>query len=162
MKYPSFDVNVPPWIRYDFEISDFEFRFYIEVRAMTDLRGYCWATNSYFSKLFNKTERTIQRALSNLTKKGYLDIFIDKEKGNQRKIFITGYPNDKNVTTPNDKNVTHNSLLTKSLKDFEQKSVKHTKNYNSSKQKTQYKSKKEIPNDVDIPWLDDFIKKYET
>ena len=161
MKYPSFDVNVPPWIRYDPELNDFEKLFYIEIRAMTDLKGYCWATNKYFMKLFNKSESTIKRALNKLKSKNYIDVFTEKEKGNKRKIFIASYPTVINDPSPTVKNDPTHSLLTNSNKDFNNKDVTH-KNYKAFKNKKQYKSKNELPEDVKIDWFDNYLKKRES
>ena len=60
---------------------------YGEIICLSNKEGYCFANNSYFAKLYNCTNRTIQNALSKLQKNGYIKIML--ENNYKRKIFLT-------------------------------------------------------------------------
>ena len=75
------------YVRYRTDISDFEKILFAEIDLMTNRKGYCFASNKYFAKLFNKTAQHISRSISNLKKANLIDIVTDKET-NTRKIYI--------------------------------------------------------------------------
>lgn len=58
---------------------------YGEISALCNEKGYCWATNDYFSDLYNVDTRTIQRWLTQLVKAEF--IYIDNST-KRRKIFL--------------------------------------------------------------------------
>lgn len=110
----SYYAILPAIVRYDKDLSPNAKLLYSEITCLCNEKGYCWATNSYFSQLYNLSERTIQRILEQLSKKKYIIIKI--ENNTSRKIYLTTITPDKNVgggTTkmsyPYDKNVTHNN-----------------------------------------------------
>ncbi len=106
---------IPASVRYDPSLSANAKLLYGEITALCSEKGFCWASNSYFAKLYEKDGRTISRWISQLIEKGYIQAEIDKEKGNQRQLFLPQsicLPIDKNVHTyrqncppPIDKNV---------------------------------------------------------
>lgn len=59
---------LPNRIGHDNSISDFSKVLYSEISSLCAARGYCWAKNKYFAKLFNKSEKTISRAINELEK----------------------------------------------------------------------------------------------
>lgn len=86
MILPSFFSILTADIRYNKKITANEKILYSEITALTNIKGYCSASNNYFSKIYNVDTRTIQRWISNLNKQGYIKI---KNKENTRQIYIT-------------------------------------------------------------------------
>lgn len=122
MEYPNYYGILPAAVRYSKEITDFQKIMFAEITALSNRYGYCDAGNEYFAKLYGKEAETISRAISGLAKAGFVVVKIDKEAGNERKIFPTDQLKamtqksiaidkkinrgiDKNVNTPIDKNV---------------------------------------------------------
>ena len=116
---PSYWAVLPAAIRYDPEIPASAKLLYAEISALTDQRGFCWASNAYFVDLYQLSERTIIRLLRTLEAAELIRIEDGQGGKAKRKIYagvnpISGYP-DKNVTPPPtkmsggpDKNVTQN------------------------------------------------------
>lgn len=116
---PNYWAVLPAAIRYDPEIPASAKLLYAEISALTDQRGFCWASNAYFVDLYQLSERTIIRLLRTLEAAELIRIEDGQGGKAKRKIYagvnpMSGYP-DKNVTPPPtkmsggpDKNVTHN------------------------------------------------------
>ena len=117
---PSYWAVLPAAIRYDPEIPASAKLLYAEISALTDQRGFCWASNAYFERLYDLSERTIVRLIRALENAGYIRILDAGGGSARRKIAaginpLAGTP-DKNVSTPltkmsvlPDKNVRENS-----------------------------------------------------
>jgi len=111
----SYYAIIPARVRYDDKLTYFEMILYGEIVALSNKLGYCYASNDYFAWLYKKDQRTISRAVNNLSKCGHIVSDIEKSEGNQRRLYIAvGYqappPIDKNVYTPIDK-IVHTLLL---------------------------------------------------
>lgn len=126
---PSYWAVLPAAIRYDPEIPASAKLLYAEISSLTDARGYCWASNAYFERLYDLSERTIVRLIRALEKAGYIRI-LDAGGGSARRKIAAGInplaenpvkndgvTPDKNVSTPRqkcqgrgDKNVGENSI----------------------------------------------------
>lgn len=115
---PSYWAVLPAAVRYDPQLPASAKLLYAEISSLTDQKGYCYASNAYFIRLFELSERTIIRLLRTLAAAGYVTIEDDQGGRTVRKIYAGvnpagAYP-DKNVTPtptkmspPGDKNVTH-------------------------------------------------------
>ena len=120
---PSFYAILTPEIRYAADLTPNEKLLMAEISAMTDMTGYCWASNAYFSKLFGISERTVIRSIHRLEAKGAITTeLVLGAKGNieERRIRLPGAAEkvqggtdnlsgggtDKNVRRGTDKNVT--------------------------------------------------------
>lgn len=116
---PGYWAVLPAQIRYDPAIPPNAKLLYAEISSLTDARGYCYAANAYFERLYELSERTISRLIQALAKAGYIRV-EDSDGGKaQRKIYAgvnpLQAPPDKNVYTPRqncqgtpDKNVYQN------------------------------------------------------
>lgn len=116
---PSYWAVLPAAVRYDPKIPASAKLLYAEISSLTDGRGFCWASNAYFERLYDLSERTIIRLIRALEAAGYIRI-EDADGGSAtRKIYAGVNPiaetPDKNVSTPRqkcqgggDKNVTQN------------------------------------------------------
>ncbi len=71
---PSYYSIIPANVRYDKQLKANEKLLYGEITALTHTNGYCYATNSYFSKLYGVDKCTISRWIKNLADYGYIDI----------------------------------------------------------------------------------------
>lgn len=110
---PNYYAVIPADVRYA-DISANAKLLFGEISALCNQEGFCWATNTYFAKLYKTTERTIQRWLQELAKNEFIDVRLTQEG---RRIYMLGVTkmsggDDKNVTPPHDKNVTHNNTVT--------------------------------------------------
>ena len=117
MGKPNYDVIIPSFVRYDSNLSELSKLLLGEIYVLAVKEGFCWATNSYLSELYNVSVRTIIRSIQNLEENNYIRCEIQPNPNNKnrdiRKIFLTGdkiVMGDKNVTGTGDKNVTENII----------------------------------------------------
>jgi len=114
---PGYWAVIPSQVRYDPDIPPSAKLLYAEISSLTDLRGYCYATNAYFEQLYGLSERTVIRLIKILMHAGYIRVEDNEGGKTQRKIYAGINPlsetPDKNVSTPRqkcqyppDKNVT--------------------------------------------------------
>lgn len=82
---PSYFSILTADVRYNKKLSSSEKIFFSEISALTNLKGYCTATNDYFSKLYDVSTRTIQNWLSNLES---LNLIVVRYENSMRYIFI--------------------------------------------------------------------------
>ena len=108
---------LPAVVRYDRDLTDKAKLLYSEITCLCNKEGYCFATNNYFSNLYNCTPRAIQFTLSKLQEKGYIKIIV--ENNYQRKIYLTDAlryekiftpPHENNFIGGYEKNFTNNNI----------------------------------------------------
>lgn len=112
----SFYAIIPAYVRYDKDLSSTSKLIYAEITALCNEKGYCWATNKYFSDLFNISVRQVQNILKQLCDKNFIKIIIEKKTN--RKIFVIDYPTHeknfgggvKKTSYPHEKNFTQNII----------------------------------------------------
>src|SRR5699024_8050889 len=61
-------------IRYDNNLTDSEKLLFCELTALSNKKGYCYASNKYLSGIFNVTVDTVSRRINRLKNKGYLHV----------------------------------------------------------------------------------------
>lgn len=81
----SYWAVTPADVRYNKNLPDGAKLLYGEITALCNERGYCWASNKYFSDLYGNDPRTISRWVSALEKEGHIYL---KLVGKDRKIFL--------------------------------------------------------------------------
>ncbi len=86
----SYFAIIPADVRYCTVIPDGAKLLFGEITALCNREGYCWASNSYFSSLYNCSTDTVSRWVKLLQDNGFLHVEIDKSKGNQRRIYLSG------------------------------------------------------------------------
>lgn len=90
---PNYWSILPAEIRYDATLSPYARLLYSDLAALTNLSGYCWASNSYFAKLYQVDKKTISTWISDLESRGHIKVVVDTLKGNSRKIWtLRGSP----------------------------------------------------------------------
>lgn len=111
----SYFAVIPANVRYDDDLSANAKLLYGEITALCNEKGYCWASNDYFSQLYGKSRITVSRWISELIQKGYINSEISKEDGNMRMLTPllskTIIPIIKNDNTPIIKNDKQNNTL---------------------------------------------------
>jgi hypothetical protein len=68
----SYYAIIPANVRYDADLTPNAKLLYGEITALCNERGYCWASNDYFAKLYNVSKSSITKWVSALVKKGYI------------------------------------------------------------------------------------------
>lgn len=116
---PSYWAVLPASVRYDPELPPMARLLYAEISSLTESRGFCYASNDYFVRLYGMAERTLQRHLKALEDAGYIQILDGNGGKARRRIFagvnpLAGNPDKNDGVTPTkmsgppDKNVTQN------------------------------------------------------
>lgn len=91
-KYPGYTAILPPRVRYDQQLPGTAKLLYAEVTAMTDVVGYCWATNGYLGRLIGVSKDRAAKLLGMLEERGYVQVEVIRNDANaviERRIFIT-------------------------------------------------------------------------
>jgi predicted HTH transcriptional regulator len=81
MEQKSYYAIIPANVRYDPNLKDKAKLLYGEITALCNERGYCWATNEYFAKLYKVNKTTISRLIRNLIESGYIKSHIIYKEG---------------------------------------------------------------------------------
>ena len=100
MEKPSYYSILPANVRYSEKLSSTDKLLFSEITALTNEKGYCWATNKYFAKLYSKTKDTISRSINKLLLQGFIDVKMVKESKDyveKRIITIKGVGVVKNI-----------------------------------------------------------------
>lgn len=81
---PTTYAVIPAAVRYDTALVPAARLLYGEITALCAQRGYCWATNDYFARLYQVRRATVSAWISQLLERGYLTATTDPIRGNQR------------------------------------------------------------------------------
>jgi hypothetical protein len=87
---------IPATVRYDKELTANAKLLYSEFTALSQEKGYCFASNSYFAELYGVSKETISRWISLLSNKNYIRIEYTYKNGtkeiDKRLIYINDVP----------------------------------------------------------------------
>ena len=101
---PNYYAILTAEVRYCKELSAQEKLLYSEITALTNKKGYCWATNNYFAELYGLSKETVSRQVSNLAKHGFIHLNIiyyeDSKQIKERRIYLTKECMDRDINTP--------------------------------------------------------------
>lgn len=151
---PSYFAIIPANVRYDQDLKANAKLLYGEITALCNEKGYCWATNDYFAKLYSVSNTSISTWISDLRKKCYINVQMEYKEGSKeilnRYISLIVHPIKENLNTP----------IKENLKDNSTSSFNNTiNNIDTSKIENlpleAKKAKKEIKN-KEIPTLKEF------
>ena len=113
MEKPNFYGILPANIRYDKELKPMEKILYSEISALTNAKGYCYATNSYFAELYAVHKNTVGNWINHLIEKGYLKSkMIYKENTKEiveRRLYLIVDPINEKIDTPINEKVEDNN-----------------------------------------------------
>ena len=130
----SYYAVIPAIVRYDSSIVPGAKLLYGEITALCNEKGYCWATNDYFSRLYSVSKRTISTWIKSLCDAGHISAEFVMDKNNQKvkwrclkvveENFVTltkessrpsrsklHEPHEENFAENNTKNITINNTL---------------------------------------------------
>ena len=86
MEKPSYFAIMPASVRYDERLKATEKIIYAEITALVNSKGYCYATNLYFARLYGVHKNSVGNWINNLIKYGYLRVeYVVKEKDGEKK-----------------------------------------------------------------------------
>ena len=80
---PNYYAILPAKVRYDNRLKPNEKLLYAEITALTNKTGKCFASNSYFAKLYDVTTQSVSNWISNLVKYGYVNREIIYKEGSK-------------------------------------------------------------------------------
>lgn len=104
---------IPAEVRYDEDLPPNAKLLYGEITSLCNEKGYCWASNQYFADLYHSSISAVQKWVSSLVKKGYINLELVYKEGTKqvlhRKLYITPGVNiyttsHKNLYDPGVKN----------------------------------------------------------
>lgn len=78
-EHPSYYSVIPATVRYDHRLKPNEKLLFGEITALSNVKGYCYSTNKYFSKLYEVTVQTVSEWINHLKGLGYLKVEMIKD-----------------------------------------------------------------------------------
>ena len=88
---PNYYGILPASVRYCKDLNPHAKILYTELSALTNKNGYCHATNAYFAKLYEVSERAITKWFKELSEFGFIEIqIIRNQSGTFRRIVLAG------------------------------------------------------------------------
>ena len=72
--HPNYYCVIPAHVRYNNNLTNLAKLLYGEISALSNALGYCYATNSYFARLYGVTTRTITSAIAQLEQAGAIHV----------------------------------------------------------------------------------------
>ena len=137
---PSYFSVIPAEVRYSNKINPQAKIFYSEISALANKEGYCFATNKYFTSLYNTSRQTIDNWLSSLKENDFIFIeYIKSEKGEilERRIYPLVGKNIKDKISIDNKNIVQKDLHGGAQKDL-QGDVQKDLHYNNINNNNNY------------------------
>ena len=104
----SYYAIIPADVRYNKNLTANAKLLYGEITALCNKEGYCWASNSYFAKLYEVSNQSISSWISALRSNNHIKITLT----GQRKIYIS--PPIK-TDKPLKENLIHNSKVNNTI-----------------------------------------------
>lgn len=101
-EYPNYYSITPATVRYDNRLKANEKLLFGEITALSNIKGYCYSTNKYFSKLYDVSITTISTWINHLKELGYIKVEMIKEgkEIKERHLFPAVDPIKENLNTP--------------------------------------------------------------
>lgn len=128
----SYYAIIPANVRYDKELTANAKLLYGEITALCNEKGYCWASNSYFSELYSVSKVSISKWINQLIEKGYLGSEIIYKEGSKeilnRYLRIVNDPIKEKFNTPikekfKDNNTVFNNTINNNNNAFDFKNL---------------------------------------
>ena len=116
-EYPNYYSITPATVRYDGRLKANEKLLFGEITALSNMKGYCYSTNKYFSKLYNVATPTVSKWINHLKELGYVKVEMikDGKEIKERHLFPVVDPINKKINTPINEKV--NSPINKKVKE---------------------------------------------
>ncbi|MBS4061165.1 MAG: helix-turn-helix domain-containing protein [Bacteroidetes bacterium] len=108
MESPNYYAIIPAKVRYDENLTPNVKLFYGEITALSNKEKRCFASNKYFAKLYNVSERSITNWIAQLVKYGYIETENEYQNNSKviarRNIYLTEGGIEKNFGRGIEKN----------------------------------------------------------
>lgn len=146
----SYYAIIPANVRYDNDLIPNAKLLYAEITSLCNQKGYCWATNDYFAKLYGVSKVSISKYISLLIEKGYIKSEIEQKENSKeisrRYLKIVNDPIKENFNTPIKENLMDNNkiLNNKINKKKYKKEIEIVVNYMNKLAKTTYRATTEM------------------
>lgn len=102
--HKSYYAIIPASVRYDKELTPNAKLLYGEITALCNEKGYCWASNGYFSELYQVSKVSISNWIKQLAERGYIKTQVQYKEGTKeisnRYITIVNDPIKESFNTP--------------------------------------------------------------
>lgn len=92
---PAYYGVIPAPVRYCKALPPAAKLLFTEITALCSVKGYCWASNAYFTDLYEVERYTVQRWLSALSKAGFIRVELGPGPGERRIYDLTITPPQK-------------------------------------------------------------------
>lgn len=92
VSHPGYYAIIPADVRYDDRIPANAKLLYGEISALIGTEGFCYASNSYFMKIYGFSDPTITRLITKLESAGYIKRVLEKDQSGQvvrRRIYLS-------------------------------------------------------------------------
>lgn len=149
---PSYYSIIPANVRYDKNLKANEKLLYSEITSLCNKSGICYASNKYFSELYEVDLATISRWINNLIDNNYLNVSYQKD--NTRLLTIKSIPIDEKINTLLTKksNIIINNNNKKNIYDIYQEKI-------GSLSSTQYQELDNYLNDLSEELIEEGINR---
>jgi len=109
---PSFYAIIPATVRYDERLTPNAKLLYGEITALCNAKGFCWATNDYFSGLYKVSKTSISMWVKQLIDCGYIKSELEYKPGTKeilhRYLRLFNDPTQENLNTTTQENLKDN------------------------------------------------------
>lgn len=110
---PSYYAVIPANVRYDSRLSPNAKLLYGEITALSNVTGFCYATNKYFADLYGVTNTSISLWVKQLIECGYINSHIEYKEGTKeilkRYLSLVIVPMQIILNTPPQENLKDNN-----------------------------------------------------
>lgn len=99
----SYFAIIPASVRYDNRLIPSAKLLYGEITALSNERGYCWASNDYFAQLYGVSKTTIKSWLKSLEDNGHINRIVKYKNGSkeiENRWISISTPRQENLPTP--------------------------------------------------------------
>lgn len=125
MERPNYYAVIPADVRYDERLKPSEKILYSEITALINIKGFCYATNLYFSKLYGVHKNSISIWINNLVKYGYLKVKyvlreVEGQKRQERRIYVVKRNEIKKEVEDIKEKVVEEKISVESVKELEE------------------------------------------
>ncbi len=111
----SYYAIIPANVRYDSNVCPNAKLLYGEITALCNLKGFCWANNSYFANLYGVSKTSISKWVKQLIDGGYINSHIeyklDTKEILNRYLTIITHPIEEKLNTPIEEKLKDNTTI---------------------------------------------------
>jgi len=130
---PNYYANIPANVRYDKSITPNAKLLYAEITALCNMNKKCFASTTYFCKLYEVSRVSIQKWLKILEDRNYIKRSIKYKEGSKeietRVITLVNNPNVNKLTDNTNINITNNNITYSNKGRFKKPSLDEIQNF---------------------------------